>query len=255
MGRLQDKVVVVTGGTKGIGRGIATMAASEGAKIVINGRNEAEGAAIAREIMAEYGTEALFVRGDVSSVETCKQLIDTTLKTFGRIDGLVNNAGIFPWRTMLETDEELYDQVFNVNAKSAFFCSKYAIEAMKASGGGSIVHMGSTHGYGGMEELAAYACSKGAMLTLSKHIAANYARHGIRSNWVTVGWVATEGEVARVSGEGQGTEDLERLGREQVPLGRLQTVEDMAYGVIYLLADESAQVTGTELQISGGFNI
>lgn len=253
--RLKNKVVVVTGGTKGIGKGVVRMAATEGAKVVFGGRDAAGGFALQNELESLFQAEGLFVQGDIGTESACKELIAKTIERFGRIDGLVNNAGAFPRATILDTDEALFDQVFDVNAKSAFFCSKYAIEQMKQSGGGSIVHMGSTHGFGGIEDLAAYGCAKGAMHTLSKHIARNYAKFGIRSNWVTVGWVATEGEATRIAKDGQTLADMEQEGRELVPSGRLQTAEDMAYGAIYLLADESSQVTGTDLHISGGFNI
>lgn len=253
--RLADKVVVVTGGTKGIGKGIVEMAVQEGANVVFGGRDAAGGTALQQAVSNRYGAELLFVQGDISREADCRALIERTVERFGRLDGLVNNAGAFPRATILETDEKLFDFVFDVNVKSAFFCSRYAIEQMMKNGGGSIVHMGSTHGFGGIHDLAAYACAKGAMHTLSKHIARNYTGYGIRSNWVTVGWVATDGEVARIEKDGQTIADLKQEGRQLVPSGRLQTVEDMAYGAIYLLADESSQVTGTDLHISGGFNV
>lgn len=254
-GRLKGKSVVITGGTKGIGKGIARMIAAEGANLVIGGRNERDGRKFVDEISSLYGTEAVFIHGDLSQVANCRKLMDTCVEKYGKIDGLINNAGIFPRASLLETDEELYDRIFDVNAKSAFFCSKYAVIAMKKSGGGSIIHMGSTHGYKGSERLAAYACSKGALHTLSKHIAGQYARDRIRSNWITVGWVASEGEMELLAKEGTSMAELESIAKEAIPSGRLQTNEDMAYGVIYLLSDESSQVTGTDLHITGAFNL
>ncbi|MDB5083138.1 MAG: dehydrogenase, short-chain alcohol dehydrogenase like protein [Bacilli bacterium] len=253
--RLKDKVVIITGGTKGIGKGVALVTASEGAHVVISGRSQNDGEQVAYEIKQKYNSEVLFIPGDLSNLENCKSLMEKTYEYFGRLDGLVNNAGIFPRATLIETDEDLFDQVFTVNIKSAFFCSKYAIEYMKRGGGGSIVHMGSTHGYKGGEDLAAYACSKGALNTLSKHIAHNYAQYGIRSNWITVGWVASEGEIDRFIKEGKTTQDLFAMAKQRIPSGRLQTSEDMAYGIVYLLSDESNQVTATDLHITGAFNI
>lgn len=253
--RLKDKVVVITGATKGIGKGIALMAASEGAKVVVSGRNASEGRQIVEDIEQKYSTEAHFVEGDIAHVETAERLIDETVSRFGRIDGLVNNAGIFPRSTILETDEALYDSIFAINTKAPYFTSKYAIQNMITSGGGSIVQIGSTHGYKGAAELSAYAVSKGALRTLNKHIAANYAKHQIRSNWVTVGWVATDGELELHSKNGVSPENLKEMANKRVPSGTMQSVEDMAYGVIYLLSDESKQVTGTELHISGGLNM
>ncbi|MCY9664306.1 glucose 1-dehydrogenase [Paenibacillus alginolyticus] len=253
--RLAGKVVVVTGGTKGIGKGIALMCASEAATVVVNGRNEQDGARVVQTIQETYCAEALFVKADISREKACKQLIDEAVGRFGKIDGLVNNAGIFPRGTMVDTSEELFDSIFAVNMKGAFFCSMYAIQSMLKTGGGSIVHMGSTNGYKGGKELAAYSCSKGALLTLNRHIAAHYAREHIRSNWVTVGWVASEGEIELYQNRGLSPDELMKMGESYIPSGRMQTPEDMAHGTIFLLSDEASQVTGTELHINGGLGL
>jgi NAD(P)-dependent dehydrogenase (short-subunit alcohol dehydrogenase family) len=197
----------------------------------------------------------LFVKGDISREAACKQLIDETVNRYGRVDGLVNNAGIFPRGSMVDTSEELFDSIFAVNMKGAFFCSMYAIQSMLNSGGGSIVHMGSTNGYKSGKELAAYSCSKGAMLTLNRHIAAHYGTNHIRSNWVTVGWVASEGEIELHQNAGLSPEELRKRAESYIPSGRMQTPEDMAYGTVFLLSDESSQVTGTELHINGGLGL
>lgn len=253
--RLAGKVVVVTGGTKGIGKGIARMCAAEGAYVVVNGRNERDGLQVVQEIEQNDGVEAVFIKADVSKEEECRRLIEQTVERFGRVDGLVNNAGIFPRGSLIDTTEELFDSIFDVNMKGTFFCSKYAVLAMLKTGGGSIVQIGSTNGYKGGKDLAAYSCSKGAMLTLNRHIAAHYARDGIRSNWVTVGWVASEGEIELHGRMGRSPEELQAWAQKAVPTGRMQTPEDMAYGVVYLLSDESTQVTGTELAINGGLGL
>ncbi|SEB49815.1 SDR family oxidoreductase [Paenibacillus sp. GP183] len=253
--RLNSKVVVVTGATKGIGKGIALMCAEEGAAVVVNGRNEQDGLAVVRQIEESCGTEAMFVQGDISSEAACRQLIDAAVTRFGRIDGLVNNAGIFPRGSMINTTEALYDSIFAVNMKGAFFCSMYAIQAMQKNEGGSIVQIGSTNGYKGGKDLAAYSCSKGAMLTLNRHIAAHYGSDRIRSNWVTVGWVASEGEIELYQNMGISESELRKRGETYIPSGRMQTPEDIAYGTVFLLSDESTQVTGTELHINGGIGL
>jgi NAD(P)-dependent dehydrogenase (short-subunit alcohol dehydrogenase family) len=252
---LENKVVVITGGTKGIGKGIALMSAQEGAKVVINGRNEQDGERVVREISERFGTEALFVQGDISQDEACKQLIDEAVKQFGKVDGLVNNAGIFPRSTIVDTSEDLFDSIFAVNIKGAFLCCKYAIQSMLKTGGGSIVQMGSTNAYKGSKDLAAYSCSKGAMLTLNRHIAAHYGRDNIRSNWITVGWVASEGEIELHKGYGRSIDDLNDMASKAVLSGRMQTPEDMAHGTIFLLSDKASQITGTELAINGGLGL
>jgi NAD(P)-dependent dehydrogenase (short-subunit alcohol dehydrogenase family) len=253
--RLKGKAVIVTGATRGIGRGIANMCAAEGANIVISGRNGDDGHKAVQEIQEGYGVETLFVQGDITVEDACHQLIDETVKSFGRVDGLVNNAGIFPRSTIVDTTEDMFDSVFALNIKAPFFLSKYAIAAMIKTGGGSIVQIGSTHGYKGDPNLAAYACSKGAMLTLNRHIAVNYAKQQIRSNWITVGWVASEGEIALHQSMGIDTDELFEQAKTVVPSGRMQTVDDIAYGVVYLLSDEASQVTGTELAVSGALNM
>lgn len=253
--RLNGKVIVVTGGTKGIGKGIALLCAQEGASIVVGGRNERDGASVVQEIRDMHGAEALFVQGDISREAACKQLIDAAADRFGCVDGLVNNAGIFPRGSMVDTPEEMFDAIFAVNMKGSFFSSSYAIRSMQKTGGGSIVHIGSTNGYKGGRELAAYSCSKGAMRTLNRHIAAHYAGDRIRSNWITVGWVASEGEVELHQNNGVSPEELQRKAAAHIPSGRMQTPGDIGYGAVYLLSDESSQVTGTELHINGGIGL
>jgi NAD(P)-dependent dehydrogenase (short-subunit alcohol dehydrogenase family) len=253
--RLAGKVIVVTGATKGIGKGIAMMCATEGARVVVNGRNEREGQKVVQDIMESCSGTALFIQADISREAACKYLIEETVYRFGNIDGLVNNAGIFPRGTMTDTSELLFDAIFAVNIKGAFFCSMYAIQSMLITGGGSIVHMGSTNGYKGGKELAAYSCSKGAMLTLNRHIAAHYAKDQIRSNWVTIGWVPSEGEIELHKNRGLSPEQLKTMAESFIPSGRMQTPNDIAYGAVFLLSDESSQVTGTELHINGGLGL
>ncbi|GAB2571754.1 glucose 1-dehydrogenase [Gracilibacillus alcaliphilus] len=253
--RLIGKVIVITGSTQGIGKTIAHFCAKEGAYVVVNGRNSETGKAAAKEIETMYGTKAVFIHADVSTEAACRELIEKTIAYFGRIDGLVNNAGIFPRGTILETEEPDFDAIFAVNMKGAFFCSKYAIQEMLKTGGGSIVQIGSTNAYKGAKELVAYSCSKGAMLTLNRSIAAHYAKDGIRSNWVTVGWVASKGEIELHESMGISEAQLKERAKTAVPTGEMQTEEDIAHGVMYLLSDESKQVTGTELDINGGLGL
>ncbi|REE88976.1 NAD(P)-dependent dehydrogenase (short-subunit alcohol dehydrogenase family) [Paenibacillus taihuensis] len=252
--RLIGKTIVVTGAMKGIGRGISLKCAAEGANVVVADLSEQEGDASVIRQIEQMGTagKSLFIQTDITKTEDCRQLIQKTVEIFGRIDGLVNNAAIYPRGNLLNTSEELFDTVFDVNIKGAFYCSQYAVASMIETGGGSIVHIGSTNAYMGQMDLAAYACSKGAMLTLSKHIAHNYAAKQVRSNWITVGWVASDGEIELHRKLGVSPEQLAAMGEATVPNGRLQTAEDIAYGAVFLLSDESASVTGTELAITGG---
>jgi len=250
--RLDNKILTVTGGTKGLGRAIAIAAANAGARVVISGRDEQAGSQIIQEIQ-DSGSEGLFVAGDISHVKNCENLINQTVKKFGRIDCLVNYAGILPAAYLTETDEDLYNRVMDINFKSTFFCCQFAIRNMLKAGGGSILNVGSTHAYGGDKDRAVYACSKGAILVLTKHIAMNYPRQNIRANWLTMGWVATPGELAHRKTKDKGIDWLNETASKVMPMGRLQTDEDNIPGVLYLLSDQASQVTGVELHVSGGY--
>lgn len=248
--RLDGKVFVVTGATKGIGTSIAERIVCEGGRVVITGRDSQAGTRLVDAIGAD---SCFFVNADITTVEGCSRGIMAATERFGRLDGLVNNAGIFPRASLLETDEDLLDTVLAVDLKGAFHSCRFAIPVMAEMGGGSIVNVGSTHAWGGSKRLAAYAVSKGALWTLTQHIAMNYASDRIRANWVTVGWVETPGETSRLAQEGRDEAWLRSEGARRVPLGRLQSGDDIAYAVVYLLADESAQVTGTAIHVTGGF--
>jgi NAD(P)-dependent dehydrogenase (short-subunit alcohol dehydrogenase family) len=250
--RLRDKVIVVTGSTKGIGASIARVCAGEGANLVISGRNAEEGRRIAGEL-TQRGSKAVFIQCDISNVENARALIDETVAVYGRIDGLVNNAGIFPRVDYLDVTEELYDSVMATNAKGAYFCAQQALRSMMAQKGGSIVNIGSTHWAMGGRALSAYAMSKGALHTLTQHISHHYMRDKVRCNWVTVGWVLSEGELALAEAQGHDLAYMEQLAKRVIPYGTFQTGEDIAMACVYLLSDEAAQVTGTDIKVTGGF--
>jgi NAD(P)-dependent dehydrogenase (short-subunit alcohol dehydrogenase family) len=250
---LAGKVAVVTGSTGGIGEGIAHRLAADGAAVVVSGRRAELGERVVSEI-ADAGGRALFVQADVAREEGCDTLISQTVGHLGRLDILVNNAGIFPSLPLEEVTVDLWDQVFAVNVRGSFLCSRAALAPMRAQGGGCIVNIGSTTAYRGTAGLTrlAYASSKGALLTMTKTMAMALLPDRIRVNWVTVGWVATPGEIElrdQLTGDGQAF--IEKLNKE-VPLGRLETVEDIAAGVAYLVSDGASHVTGCELNISGG---
>jgi NAD(P)-dependent dehydrogenase (short-subunit alcohol dehydrogenase family) len=249
-GRVQDKVAIVTGAGTGIGQGIATLLAREGARVVVANRKPETGEETVAQIRAAGGT-AIFHRTDVAKEAQCAALIAAATHEFGRLDILVNNAGIFPRATLEETTEELWDEIMAVNLKAVFFLCKHAVPAMRKSGGGSIVNIGSINSYIGAPNLFAYSISKGGLLTLTRNLGRALAREGIRVNFVNPGWVITPGEIRIQAIEGRDPEWLEARGRE-MPLGRLQTPTDAAYGVLYLASDESAMVTGEALNVDGG---
>jgi NAD(P)-dependent dehydrogenase (short-subunit alcohol dehydrogenase family) len=251
-GILRGKVIVVTGGTRGIGKGVALGSLREGAKVVVSGRTAEDGARTIEEARSLGCEDLLFAKGEITRVEDCRNLIETAVRSFGRIDGLVNYAGILPAASLTETEPEMFDDVFAINIRTPFFLCKYAIREMLKTGSGSIVNICSPHAYSGDEDRAAYACSKGALLTLTRHIARNYRRRQIRANSITMGWVATEGELELRRRQGHDLKWLEAAASEVIPMGRLQTVEDHVPGILYLLSDLSSQVTNTELHMTGG---
>lgn len=255
--RVQDvpdkPVCVVTGSTGGIGEGIARRLAADGMSVVVSGRRAAKGEQIANEIVAAGGS-ACFIAADVADPAACRALIHAAASQYGRLDMLVNNAGIFPSAEIHETTAEMLDEVFAVNVRGAFLCAQASIPHMRRQGGGSIVNIGSTTPFRCRKDSFAYAASKGALLTLTKGLARALVEDRIRVNWVTVGWVATEGEIelrSRKAPDGAGQAYLDKVSAA-APMGRLETVEDIAAGVAYLVSDAASHVTGCELNISGG---
>ncbi|MCL5997283.1 MAG: SDR family oxidoreductase [Chloroflexi bacterium] len=248
-----DKVAIVTGSTGGIGEGIARALAAEGMSVVISGRRLVEGEQVTQQIRAQGG-QALFIQTDLAREQDCAHLVRASVEHFGRLDILVNNAGIFPSVPLMETTADLWDEVFAINVRGAFLCSQAAISSLRQQGG-SIINIGSTLAFRSKGERIAYACSKGALLTMTKVLARELLPEHIRVNWITVGWVASPGEIElRNQTNGDGAVYLQERG-QMAPLGRLETTEDIAAGVVYLASDAASHVTGCELNISGGLLI
>lgn len=252
---LEGKVIVISGGTKGIGKAIAYAAVKEGANIVIGGRDAGAANRIVKELNMIREGAGSFECIDLHHVSDCEKLFSGAEKKYGHIDGFVNYAGISSAATLVESDEQLYDDVFDIDMKAAFFCAKNAILSMKKSGGGSIVIFGSPHAAIGEEDRAAYACAKGALLVLTRHIAKYYAKDNIRANYITMGWTPTEGELKLRGEQGMSKEELEKIAGEMIPAGRMQTAEDHVPGILYLLSDYASMVNGSELRITGGLFI
>jgi NAD(P)-dependent dehydrogenase (short-subunit alcohol dehydrogenase family) len=253
VGRVSSKVIVVTGGARGIGRGCAELVAREGAAVVIGDVQEHEGEAVA-EAICQSGGRALSRRTDVTHEEDCVALMEAAVRTYGRLDGLVNNVGWFPRADLEETTAELWHRVLDVNLTGAFYCCKHAAPLLRASGGGSIVNMGSINGIQGLPRLLAYSAAKGGLLSMTRTLAGALAPDRIRVNYVVAGWILTDTEVAVQIEHGLEEDELRRQG-EDLALGRHQTVEDVAYAVLYLLSDESSQVTGSTLNVDAGLSV
>ena len=251
--RLSGKVVVVTGAAQGIGFECARMAAAEGASVVLGDIQKDRGEEAAAKIQSE-GWTAAFQCADLTDESQCAALVDAAVKKFGKLNGLVNNAGWFPRARLEETTTELWEKVMQVNLRSAFYVTKFAVPRLREAKGGSIVNMGSINGIQGLPNLVAYAAAKGGLLSMTRTLAGALASDRIRVNYIIPGWIATEGELKIQKGEGRDIEDLERAGK-RLPLGRMQTVEDAAYAAIYLLSDESAQVTAAVLNVDAGGSV
>ena len=248
--RLKNKVIVVTGAAQGIGFACARQAAAEGASVVLADIQTDRGEQSAAKIRDEGG-QAHFLAVDLRDESQCAALMEQTIRAHKKLDGLVNNAGWFPRATLEQTTTQLWEEVLNVNLRSAFYCCKYAVPHLRQARGGSIVNMGSICGIQSLPNLVAYGAAKGGLLALTRTLAGALAQDRVRVNYVIPGWVFTEGELAIQKAEGRTEEDL-RKACEKLAFGRAQSPEETAYAVVYLLSDESAQVTGTTLHLDAG---
>ena len=246
--RLQNKVALISGGAKGMGAVEACLFAREGAGVAVADVLVDDGERVASEI-AESGGDAAFIHLDVTREDDWTRAVETVLAHFGRLDILVNNAGIFQLATVEDTTVEGWDRVLDVNAKGVFLGIKAVIPAMRRSGGGSIVNISSVAGLIGSMRSSAYNTSKGAVRLLTKATAVQHAADGIRANSVHPGLVDTD-MLREVFPE---RDDVFTRRVSGIPLGRLATAEDVAYGVLFLASDESSFMTGSELVIDGGF--
>lgn len=252
MGRVEGKVALVTGAALGIGRATCLLLAREGAAVAVTDVLEDEGGNVAERIASEGG-RARFWRLDVANESQVREVVGDVVRRFGRLDVLVNNAGISGAnKPTHEITEEEWDRLMAVNVKGTFLCTKHAIPAMKAAGGGSIVHLSSIYGLVGAPDAPPYHASKGAVRLMAKTDALLYARDRIRVNSVHPGfiWTPMVENFLRSTGDvAAGRKALDGLH----PIGHVGEPEDVAYGILYLASDESKFVTGTELVIDGGY--
>ena len=245
-GRVSGKVALITGGAGGIGGAAARLLAQEGAAVVVADLLEEEGRSLEAQI-AEMGGRALFVRLDVTDEEDWDRAIKATLDSFGKLDVIVNNAGVSHRSGVEETTSVAWDWVMDVNVKGVFLGTKVAIPEMRKSGGGSIINISSIYGIVGSATSSAYHASKGAVRIFTKSTAIQYASENIRANSVHRGFV--DSPMTRAHHDVPGIQE-ERVGK--MPLGRMGQPQDIANGILYLASDESSFVTGSELVIDGG---
>lgn len=248
MGRLDGKVAFISGGARGMGAAEARLFAREGARVAIGDLLDAEGRKVEAEIN-ETGGKALYIHLDVTSESDWQKAIATTVRRFGRLDVLVNNAGIGSQGRVEDITERDWDKVMDVNAKGVFLGTKAAIPEMRRAGGGSIINISSQLGIVGVETSSPqYIASKGAVRLLTKATAIQYAREGIRANSVHPGPIVTP-----MTEAGRAAPERYKLMLSRIPMGRYGQPEEVAYGVLFLASDESSYMTGSELVIDGGW--
>ncbi|HLZ39766.1 MAG TPA: SDR family NAD(P)-dependent oxidoreductase [Candidatus Sulfotelmatobacter sp.] len=248
--RLTDKVALITGGTSGIGEATALLFAREGACVAITGRNPERGKDVVKRI-EHGGGEAIFVRADVSVARDCRRAVDATIKAFGGVDILFNNAGVFYPQTAIECSEREWDEQIDVNLKGTFLMSKFVLPGMIARKRGVIVNNASGWGIVGGDRAVAYCASKGGVVLMTKAMAIDHGRQGIRVNCVCPGDVETPMLPADAKMRGLKWQEY-IAGCANRPLGRVGTVDEIARAVLFLASDDSSFMTGAALVVDGG---
>jgi len=240
MARFTNKVVLISGGARGQGAAEARLLVADGARVIIGDVLEQEG----KQLAAELGAAAVFVRHDVTSEADWAAAVDAAVSS-GGLHGMINNAGIFIPRPLMETDTALFERHVRINQLGCFLGMKAVVPAMKRSGGGSIVNISSVAGLRGSPQAFAYSATKWALRGMTKAAAIDLAADGIRVNSVHPGPIDTEMLTVRSR-----EENARRL--QQVPMKRMGTAEEVAQLVAFLLSDESAYMSGAEISIDGG---
>jgi NAD(P)-dependent dehydrogenase (short-subunit alcohol dehydrogenase family) len=250
MGRLEQKVSIVTGAARGIGRAIAELFAREGSAVVVADMDRL-GVEVAGQIQKKGGS-TLYVQTDISDAGDVKRLVRTTIEKFSKIDVLVNNAGISGGMDNgLEVDDDHWRKVLDVNLTGVHLCTKYVAREMAKTGGGAIVNMSSMLGIIGSPFSTPYHASKGGVRTYTKAMAIVLAQKGIRVNSIHPGYIETE--LVKKVFEDLGDPDARKNAESLHPLGRLGRPEEVAYAALFLACEESSFITGSELVIDGGF--
>jgi NAD(P)-dependent dehydrogenase (short-subunit alcohol dehydrogenase family) len=248
--RFKDKVVLVTGGTSGIGRATALGFAREGARVAVVGRNPERGQRVVDEIEATGG-RAVFLACDVRVAEDCRRTVEETLRILGGLDVLFNNAGVYYANSVVDCTEEEWDDTVDISLKGAFLMSKYALPHMIEQGHGSIVNMASGWGLVGGNKAAAYCAAKGGVVLLTKAMAVDHSAQGIRVNCVCPGDVDTPMLVDDAQRRGMAWTDYMAEAANR-PMHRVGQPEEVAHAVFFLASDEASFITGAALAVDGG---
>ena len=240
------KNIVVIGGNTGVGFETVKACLEKGYRVAVSCKEPVTSFPI-------KGNDCILVRSfDLQDTNMCIQFIEEVISVWHRVDGVVFYAGITPVSPLTNCAEDLYDQIFDINLKSAFFITQTTIKNMIENRGGSFVFFGTSHMESGQTDRAAYAISKGGLKTLSEHLARRYAKFRVRSNIVVMGWTPTEGELELRASLGVSKEELDAEASLYVPMGRMLTINDPVPAVMYFLSDESCMVTGSTIRVTGG---
>ncbi|HEX7232672.1 MAG TPA: SDR family NAD(P)-dependent oxidoreductase [Candidatus Binatia bacterium] len=245
MGRLENRIALVTGGGQGIGRAIALAMAREGAALVIGDLNETNAGAVKKEIEG-LGSKASALHADISNEESVQAMVEATLKEHGRVDVLVNNAGIFPTSPVEEMAEEEWDRVIGTNLVGTFLCSGAVVPHLLAQRSGRIISLTSGRAFQGARNGAHYAASKAGIIAFSKSLALELAPYGITVNVICPGITDT------AQPRGHQTEEQIYAQGQRIPLGRIGQPEDLAGPAIFLASDAAAFITGQTILVNGG---
>jgi NAD(P)-dependent dehydrogenase (short-subunit alcohol dehydrogenase family) len=248
--RLANKVALITGGTSGIGRATALLFAEEGARVAITGRNRGRGAEVVTEIEG-LGSRGLFIQGDVRLAADCRRAVDATVAAFGRLDVLFNNAGVYVANDAVACSEDEFDSQVDTSLKGSFLMSKYALPHMIRNGSGSIVNNSSGWGYTGGARAVAYCAAKGGMIVMTKAMAIDHGRQGVRINCICTGDTVTPMEREDARNRGMTWEAYVESASDR-PLGRMGEPIEIAHAALFLACDESSFITGAVLPVDGG---
>jgi NAD(P)-dependent dehydrogenase (short-subunit alcohol dehydrogenase family) len=242
--RLQDKVILVTGSTTGIGEAIARRVIAEGGLVMIHGRDASRGNALATEL----GASVRFIDADLADPAALPNLIEATVKAFGRLDALVNNAASVSRNDLQHTDAAFFDKMMAVNVRAPLLLIRAAYPHLKRSKG-CVLNIGSINAYSGESQLLAYSISKGALMTLSRNLADALCYDGIRVNHFNVGWVLTPNEYKQKIADGLPPSWPEHIDPVYAPSGAIMPPEKIAAAAVYWLSDESRPISGSVVEL------
>ena len=251
---LDGKVAIVTGAGSGIGQGTAQVFARRGASVVAADIDAGRGAAAVDQLKSE-GHEAHFVKTDLTRIAECEHLVQEAVARYGKLDALVNVAGVTPDPpdTVVDFAEPAWDKIQNINLKSVFLTCKFAVPHMIKARSGSIVNVSSTAGFYGRQGGASYCSSKSGVLALTRNIALDYGKHGIRVNCIIPSFADTPMMKRFLDAQPDGGKAMELAFKASIPLGRFATATELGAAAAFLCSDEASFITGLPMLVDGGF--